>query len=252
MRAALTRMIEVENTTKVTTIEKILDIAEVEITQFTNFYELIIRFVIHAGILLFLIHFLYGKSGKRKDFYFSFFAIGLTIFLLCFLLESVKLELGFALGLFAIFGILRYRTDAIPIKEMTYLFVVIGMSVMNALTDTNAGYTQMIFTNTMLVVTLWVLEKALIFRQERSLKILYEKIDNIHTNQEADLLEDIEHRTGIKVKRYEVENIDFLKDVANITIFYEVKSKLFAKHSSIKLNEKKVNNHHKSIVYENQ
>ncbi|MFY0652157.1 MAG: DUF4956 domain-containing protein [Cyclobacteriaceae bacterium] len=186
-----------------------------------DFSELLIRLTLNVITLLLLIKFMYAKSGRSKDFYFSYFAIGLTVFLLCFLLESVKLELGFALGLFAIFGIIRYRTDAIPIKEMTYLFVVIGISVINALAHSEMSYTELIFTNAVIVAALWAMEKVLSLKKEHSLTILYEKIENIHLKKEDELITDLQARTGINVNRYEVSNIDFLRDVANITIYFE-------------------------------
>jgi hypothetical protein len=164
---------------------------------------------------------MYAKSGRSKDFYFSYFAIGMTVFLLCFLLESVKLELGFALGLFAIFGIIRYRTDAIPIKEMTYLFVVIGISVINALAHKEMTYFELIIINGVIIGALWALEKVLSLKKEHSLTILYEKIENIHLDRESDLLDDLHKRTGLQIKRYEVSDIDFLRDAANITIYFE-------------------------------
>ena len=98
-----------------------------------DFLGLIIRLSVHMLFVLLLVRAIYYPIAKRKDFLFTYLLFSLTIFLMCFMLESVKLQMGFALGLFAVFGIIRYRTDAIPIKEMTYLFVVIGMSVMNAL-----------------------------------------------------------------------------------------------------------------------
>jgi hypothetical protein len=138
------------------------------------------------------------------------------------LLEYVKLELGFTLGLFAIFGIIRYRTDAIPIKEMTYLFVVISISVINALSGKKVSYLELLFSNIAIMATMWALEKMLMLRQEVSLDITYEKIENIHLLKRQDLLKDIEARTGIKIKRIEIQQINFLRDVARIKIFHDI------------------------------
>ena len=166
--------------------------------------------------------FIYSKNSRRKDFFFSYFAISTIIFTLCFLLESVKLELGFALGLFAIFGIIRYRTDTIPIKEMTYLFVIIGISVINALSGKKVSYTELLFTNAAIVATMWILGKILMLRQESSLNITYEKINNIHLLNREELQKDIEERTGIKIKRIEIVEINFLRSIAKIRIFHDV------------------------------
>jgi hypothetical protein len=165
---------------------------------------------------------LYARNSKRKEFYFSYFAISIAVFMLVFLLQDVKLELGFALGLFAIFGIIRYRTDAIPIKEMTYLFVIIAVSVINALSKDFLGYIELTMVNILLVGALWVLEHILMLRQEDSLKVIYENIENIHEEKEAELIADLEKRTGIKIRRYRIDKVDFLRDVARITIYFYV------------------------------
>ena len=103
----------------------------IELIDVQDFWELLIRFAFNLFVILIGVRWLYYPMAKRKDYLFTYILISAVVFLLCFLLENVKLQLGFALGLFAIFGIIRYRTDAIPIKEMTYLFLVIGISVIN-------------------------------------------------------------------------------------------------------------------------
>jgi hypothetical protein len=153
---------------------------DIKLMNAEDFSQLVFRFVFNLLFTFVIVFLIYAKNSRRKDFYFSYFAIGTTIFTLCFLLESVKLELGFALGLFAIFGIIRYRTDPIPIKEMTYLFVIIGISVINALSGKKVSYIELIFVNLAIVATMWILEKILMLRQEVCLNITYEKIENIH------------------------------------------------------------------------
>ena len=190
-----------------------------------DYLELLIRFALNLGVITLIVVGLYAKTSKRKDFYFSYIAISIVIFLLCFLLESVKIELGFALGLFAIFGIIRYRTDAIPIKEMTYLFVVIAVSVINALANKKISYAELITTNMLVVGGVYVLEKILNLRQEISYRIIYEKIENVQAGKEDILLDDLKTRTGINIKRFEIERIDFLRDVAYIFIFFDVNGK---------------------------
>ncbi|SFF62793.1 DUF4956 domain-containing protein [Sunxiuqinia elliptica] len=194
---------------------------DIKLINIEDFAELLIRFCFNSLILLFIIRYLYARNSRRKDFFFSYFAVGITVFLLCFLLESVKLELGFALGLFAIFGIIRYRTDPIPIKEMTYLFVVIGVSVINALASEKVSYLELVVTNAFIVGGLYLLERILRLRQENELEIRYERIENIHRMKEKELLDDLRTRTGIDIKRYEIKRIDFLRDVANISVFFD-------------------------------
>ncbi len=186
-----------------------------------NFWVLAIRFGFNI-LATTCVVLLYARVSRRKEFYFSYIAISIAVFLLVFLLENVKIELGFALGLFAIFGIIRYRTDTIPPKEMTYLFVIIAVSVINGISKDYFGYLEITMVNLILVGSLWVLEKVLMLRQEDSLQIIYENIENLHKDREDELLADMEKRTGIKIKRYRIDKIDFLRDVARITIFFEI------------------------------
>lgn len=190
-----------------------------------DFSDLLVRFTINTILILIVVHFIYSKNSQRKDFYFSYIAIGVVIFFLSSLLNNVKLELGFALGLFAIFGIIRYRTDAIPIKEMTYLFVIIGISVINALSNKKVSYAELLFTNSAIVFGLWLLEKRLMLKQEGSIKLIYEKIENINSKSESVLLADLKERTGIDIVRYEIQKIDFLKDIAIIRLYFNVNGK---------------------------
>ena len=190
-----------------------------------DFLSLLTRFSLNLLVIIAIVVGLYAKTSRRKDFYFSYIAVSMVIFLLCFLLVSVKIELGFALGLFAVFGIIRYRTDAIPIKEMTYLFVVIAISVINALANKKVSYAELIMTNLLIVVGLYILENILHIRQEIMYRVLYEKIENVQVGKEVELLNDLKIRTGKDVKRYEIERIDFLRDVAYINIFFDVNGK---------------------------
>jgi hypothetical protein len=148
--------------------------------------------------------------------------ISSIIFLLCYLLESVKLQIGFALGLFAIFGIIRYRTDSMPIKEMTYLFLVIGISVINALTSTKTSLADLFFTNFVLIFITYGFEKIWFLKHEATKVVVYENINLIKPENYDALVKDLSERTGIKsIIRVETGKIDFLKDVCVLTIFYE-------------------------------
>ena len=151
---------------------------------------------------------------------FTYLLISLTVFLLCFFLDNVKIELGFALGLFAIFGIIRYRTDPIPIKEMTYLFLVIGISVVNALSNKKISYAELLFANAILIFVTYGMERLWLLKHESRRNITYEKIDLIVPEKREELLADLKQRTGLNIIRIEIRRIDFLRDIANIRIFY--------------------------------
>jgi hypothetical protein len=207
-------MVQIENW------EEGLRFLGIKIINVGDFTELLVRFLFNTLVLFVIVHYMYAKKSNRKEFYFSYMAIGAIVFLLCFLLSSVKLELAFALGLFAIFGIIRYRTDTIPIKEMTYLFVVIGISVMNALSNKKVSYAELVFTNAAIAFGLWLLEKMLILRQEKSIKLIYEKIADIQGKSDEMLLAQLKQRTGINISRFKIVKIDFLKNVAELTLYY--------------------------------
>ena len=185
-----------------------------------DFYELIIKLLFNLAIVSYIVRYLYFNSTKNKDYLFTYLMISITVFLLCFLLENVKLQLGFALGLFAIFGIIRYRTDPIPIKEMTYLFIVIGISIMNALANKKISYSELIFANLSILTLTYILERIWLLKKESRKNITYEKIDLIVPEKREELLKDLKIRTGLNINRVEVRRIDFLSDTAQIRIFY--------------------------------
>lgn len=185
-----------------------------------DFIELLVRSSFNFLIVGYIVRYLYYPVTKNKDYLFTYLLISVTVFFLCFLLENVKLELGFALGLFAIFGIIRYRTDAIPIKEMTYLFIVIGISVMNALVNKKISHAEVLFTNVMFIAITYGLEKIWLLKHESRKNITFEKIELILPERKEELLADLKERTGLNITRVEIRNVDFLRDTANLRIFY--------------------------------
>lgn len=197
-----------------------MELFGIDIIDIEDFGELVFRFTFNLIVILITVRYLYFNSHRRKDYLFTYILISTTIFLLCFLLDNVKLELGFALGLFAIFGIIRYRTRQIPIKEMTYLFLVIGISVINALSNSKVSYAELFFTNLALLSVTFFLERNLLLRHESQKVIKYEKIELIKPENRVALLQDLEFRTGLKINRIEIGNLDFLRDTARISIFY--------------------------------
>lgn len=185
-----------------------------------DFYKMLFRFGINLFFLTLIIRYLYYKNAKRQDYLFTYYLISIIVFFLCFTLKKYELDLGMALGLFAIFGIIRYRTDAIEIKEMTYLFVVIGVSVINSLANKKMSYAEIMLGNVLIVAAIAVLERYWMQHQEISKEIIYEKIENVTPQQYEALKQDLEHRTGLVINRIKIGNIDFLRDTAMITIYY--------------------------------
>lgn len=192
-----------------------------ELIDFSKFYELLIRFSFNMAVIMILVRWLYYSSTKRKDYLFSYILISTIVFLLCYLLTNVELQIGFALGLFAIFGILRYRTFQIPIREMTYLFLVIGVSVINALANQKVSVAEVIFTNFAIIAITFGFEKIWLLRHESAKTIVYEKIDLIKPENYQKLIDDLQNRTGIsKINRVEIGKIDFMKDSCRLIIYY--------------------------------
>jgi hypothetical protein len=200
--------------------EKFQPIGKVKIINVEDLLELVIRLGLHLSFIFVLVRLIYYPIAKRKDFLFTYILFSISIFLMCFLLESVKLEMGFALGLFAVFGIIRYRTDAIPIKEMTYLFIIIGMSVMNALINKKISLAELTFANAAIIFATYGLEKVWLLRHESQKLVLYERIDLIQLGKRPELIADLEKRTGIKVNRVEIGKIDFLRDTVMLKIYF--------------------------------
>lgn len=185
-----------------------------------DFFKMMFRFFINFTFLTLIIRFIYYPLTKRKDYVFTYYLISAIVFFICFTLKKYELDIGMALGLFAIFGIIRYRTDAIQIKEMTYLFVVIGVSVINALANKKMSYAEILGANALIIFVLIVIERYWSLKQEESKSIVYENIENIKPENYHLLKQDLENRTGLTINKVTIGNVDFLKDTAKVTIFY--------------------------------
>ena len=195
----------------------------IELINSAEFGELAIRFLLNLIVIVVISRYLYYSASRRNDYLFSYIMISTVVFLLCFLLNSVVLQIGFALGLFAIFGIIRYRTDAISIKEMTFLFITIGISVINALVNKKISYAEIIFANLVIIILIWLMERIWLVNKEGKKIIEYEKIELIKPEREAELMADLKARTGLDITRMEIGKIDFLRDTARIRIFFNMK-----------------------------
>ena len=186
-----------------------------------DFYKMIIRFLLNLFFLTAVVKYIYYKRSQKKEYLFTFYLIGIVVFFLCFTLKKYELDLGMALGLFAIFGILRYRTMPLEVREMTYLFVVIGIAVMNGLSNKKMSYAEIIAANSIIVLTLYILERYWTRTEVFSKEVLYETIENIRPENHDKLKEDLEKRLGVTIIRFEIGNVNFLRDVAKITVHYK-------------------------------
>ncbi len=193
-----------------------------------DFYVLLIRLGLNMLFLTILIRFLYYPKTQRKDYLFTYYLIGTITFFLCFGLMQMDIDTGMGLGLFAIFGIIRYRTDAIEIKEMTYLFMIIGISVVNALASNELSISEVGVINVSVVLLTFILENLWLMKHETRKTINYERIDLITPEKYEEMKADLEKRTGLAINRVEIGKIDFLNDTAQIRIFYFADDQAFS------------------------
>jgi hypothetical protein len=185
-----------------------------------DFADFVIPFVINITVIGIIIYGLYYRKTHRKDYLTTFSLISLTVFFLVSLLDSVNLQIGFALGLFAVFGIIRYRTISVPIKEMTYLFVIIGISVINALATSKIGYAGLLLVNTVFILACWLFEGNLIRNHISVKKVRYDNIRLIKAGMERELKADLEQRLGLTIVKIEVGTVNFLRDAATLNVSY--------------------------------
>lgn len=182
--------------------------------------ELILRFFLNVAVVALIVRVFYYPKSKRRDYFVTFILISISVFLIIFLMGGVKLKTGVALGLFAIFGIIRYRTESVPIREMTYLFLIIAVSTINAL-DSSISYVELLATNLLFIISIWAMESNRWVKHVASKLVLYDNVSLITPEREGELIEDLKKRTGLDIQRVEVGAIDFSKDTVMVKIYYE-------------------------------
>lgn len=189
----------------------------------SEFMHMLVRFIICVAVNWVIVDLLYYKKSKRRDFFFTFMLIGIAIFFIVFFMIFVledmkgKTGIGVGIGMFGIFSIMRYRTDAMPVREMTYLFIVLCLSVVNALAST-MPVTELLLTNLLIVLCVWVCERSL--KVVPCKLIQYDRIELIQPDRKEELKEDLRKRTGLDVIKVEVGGIDMLRDMAVLKVYY--------------------------------
>ena len=196
--------------------------------------EMLLRFGFMLVVVWFIVHFLYYRKTHRRDYFFTLILLSVSIFFLIYLLGSVKVKIGFALGLFAIFGILRYRTETIPVREMTYMFSVICLSVINALAD-SMSFAELAVPNLAIALLIWLFEAFVLRANLGSKLVLYDRIDLITPERRAELVEDLQKRMGLKITKVKVGSVDFLKDTAILKIEYENDGEMSHVNNTLKI-----------------
>lgn len=182
-------------------------------------WHMLLRFSFHMLVCFIMIHFCYYRKNRNREYYKSLIFFSAGMFLLLFLLESIKLQIGLTLGLLAIFGVIRYRTETVPIKEMTYLFMVIAISVINGL-SLSVSYAVLGATNLLILLIVGFFEFQKFLSSTSSKLILYDRIELITPDKHDELMADLCKRTGLNIEKIEIGHIDFLRDAAFIRVYY--------------------------------
>lgn len=183
-------------------------------------FEMSLRFLLNLAVVWIIVHFFYYPKGRRRDYYFTFLLLSISIFMLIYLMDGSKLEIGAALGLFAVFGIIRYRTESVPIREMTYLFFLVALSVLNG-TNAELSLVERLAANLLLVATVWGSENYLLASKIGCKFVRYDNVELILPERSDELKADLEKRLGVKIVRVEVGAVDFLTDMAMLRVYYE-------------------------------
>lgn len=214
-----------------------MDIFSLSISE--PFVAMLIRLFVCIVVNLVIVDRLYYKKSRRRDFYFTFMLISLAIFFLVFfmifVLEDMKAKtsIGIGIGLFGIFSIMRYRTDAMPVREMTYLFVIISLSVVNAIAA-SVSMAELLVTNLIVVAAIWLCEHRL--KLEPSKLVQYDRLELIKPDRSEDLKANLEMRLGLKVRKVEVGAIDMLRDMAVLRVYYDANTVSNTVDEKMKLN----------------
>ena len=215
-------------------------ITDAMMTTTQSLTELAVRFFVNLAVCWILVQFFYYRKSRRRDYYFTFMVFSTAMLLLLYIMGNVEVGVGLTLGLFAIFGVIRYRTETVPIREMTYLFVIIALAAVNGLapvyklvgaTSAHPHYALsggtvgiMVLSNALVIALVWVLESGKMLKHTSAKLVLYDRIELIVPERREELIADLEKRIGLQVESVEVGHVDFLKDAAFIKVYYTLEA----------------------------
>ena len=186
-----------------------------------DIFKLLVRFALNVFFLTLIVKYAVFPNQRQREFAFTAVMMNVTVFFICFALKKLELGIGMALGLFAIFGVLRYRTDSIRVKEMTYLFIVIGIAVINSLSNRKTSYAELMLVHFIIFGTALLKERVVGNSQSGKHSLIYDKLQLLGPQHRKELLADLSKRTGISVTRVEIQKIDLRKSNATLTIWHE-------------------------------
>ena len=183
--------------------------------------EMLVRFTFNLIVAYVIIKLIYHRDHKGNDFVFTYFMFNSLIFFFAYILGNLDVNIAFGFGLFAVFAILRYRTDPIPIKEMTYLFIVITIGVINALSANNVAFSEVLFANAAIVILTYLLERYWVNNLLKSKAIVYGDLDKISPEKNQELIDELSEKTGLSLLRAKVGRVNFKSNRVNIRVYYK-------------------------------
>lgn len=184
-----------------------------------DFLKLGSRLTLDLLFTSFVVLFVYIRKHGKTEYVFTFFMFNIITFTVCFLLRKIEIQLGFALGLFAVFGILRYRTEPIRTRDLTYMFVVIGLAILNALVNKKVSFAELLLVNGVIAGITFILEYIPWFQPDQGRRVVYDNMDIVRSNDRDALIADLKSRTGLDINNVHIEQVDLLRDTVQITIY---------------------------------
>ncbi|MBD5217248.1 MAG: DUF4956 domain-containing protein [Bacteroidales bacterium] len=201
-----------------------LELLDAPLIDTADMTALLLRFLFNTVFVMIIIAGLYYPKSRRREYFFTFALISVSIFFLIYLLGSVKIKVGFALGLFAIFGIIRYRTESMSVREMTYLFVIIALSVINALA-VSLSFGELTLTNLIFIAIIFFCERLPFANSYEEKYVIYDRIDLITPEKRDELIADLRQRLGLEIANVQIGAVDFLRDTAMLKVYYRDKKR---------------------------
>jgi hypothetical protein len=178
------------------------------------------RFAIDLAVVGAIVHLIYFRAKPDGDFAFTFYVLNVLVFFVSYLMVGIDLGIGFAFGLFALFTIIRYRTVTLPVKEMTYLFAIVTVAIVNGLSALGFSWVEVVFVDLAIIAALWLLDRRWLPEQLGQEVLVYEKIENVRPEANGTLIADLRARTGLDIKTVQVGHLNFLNDTAVVKIRY--------------------------------
>lgn len=190
--------------------------------HYAGLLDVIVRSVINVVLCFVTVKYIYSTRSNNREFIFALYAFNIVIFALCCLLKDIEMQLGSGFGLFALFGLLNYRTELMKTKDMTYLLVVIAIGFINGLYKSHEDILEVVFLDLLILGAIYVLERVLLDNFPMSTRIRYEKVELILPARREELIADLKLRTGLNITDISIDDINYLNDSAFITIYYKV------------------------------